>query len=170
MNNINPIYNNSNLCLPAFKQKKVEDSVTSNPITSNASLNGVDALANYNRITKTVDSEPKTFRKANIEELFSDEEYMTMVNEVHVKRDVNGDGEVSVEETLAHDYLRVKYPDLAEKDREALIKYAMSDGNINVSVEEFISWLEGPEHGKILDNFKIREAEEIKRNRDSKDT
>lgn len=48
MNNINPI-NSINICyLPAFKQKQVNNSVVTNPINTNISMNGMDALANYN--------------------------------------------------------------------------------------------------------------------------
>ena len=48
MNNINPIYNINNCYLPVFKQKEVNNNVVNNPINSNISMNGMDALANYN--------------------------------------------------------------------------------------------------------------------------
>lgn len=101
------------------------------------------------------------FGLANSDYLLKDEGYMAETHEVLMTRDTDGDGEVSVEETLANDYLMHKYPDLGEKDREALIRYAMSDGNINVNDEEFVRWLNGPEHDKILTEFRNREAEEI---------
>ena len=48
MNNINPIYSINSCYLPAFKQKQTNIGVTTNPIESNVSMNGMDALANYN--------------------------------------------------------------------------------------------------------------------------
>ena len=48
MNNINPIYNVNSYYLPTFKQKEGNNSVATNPINSNVSMNGIDALANYN--------------------------------------------------------------------------------------------------------------------------
>ena len=48
MNNINPIYNVNSYYLPTFKQKEVNNTVITNPINSNVSMNGIDALANYN--------------------------------------------------------------------------------------------------------------------------
>lgn len=48
MNNINPIYSINSCYLPSFKQKEAEKSTVSNPINTNMSMNGIDALANYN--------------------------------------------------------------------------------------------------------------------------
>ena len=48
MNNINPIYSINNCYLPTFKRKEVSNNVVSNPINTNVSVNGVEALANYN--------------------------------------------------------------------------------------------------------------------------
>lgn len=48
MNNINPIYSTNNLYLPAFKQKEVNNGIATNPINSNISMRGMDALASYN--------------------------------------------------------------------------------------------------------------------------
>lgn len=99
--------------------------------------------------------------------LIRDNEYMQETQKELLSRDRDGNGEVSVDETLANDYLANKYPDLGKEDREALIRYAMADGNINVNNEEFVRWLNGPEHDKILTEFRNREAEEIlaKRNK-----
>lgn len=57
MNNINSIYNINSCYLPVFKQKEANNNVMSNPIDSNISMNGVEALANYNiaNITKSND-------------------------------------------------------------------------------------------------------------------
>ena len=93
--------------------------------------------------------------------LIQDNKYMEEVHKVQMSRDTDGNGEVSVDETFAGDYLMHKYPDLGKKDREALIRYAMIDGNINVNDEEFVRWLNGPEHDKIMTEFRNREAEEI---------
>lgn len=49
MNNINPIYNINSFYSPTFKQKEVNNSVITNPINSNVSMNGIDALASYNQ-------------------------------------------------------------------------------------------------------------------------
>ena len=97
---------------------------------------------------------------------------MEEVHRIQTSRDTDGNGEVSVDETLAGNYLMHKYPDLGKEDREALIRYAMTDGNINVNDEEFVRWLQGPEHDKIMTEFRNREAEEIlaKRNKKSEET
>lgn len=54
MNNINPIYNINNCYLPVFKQKEVSHSAVTDPINSDISMNGMDALANYNRFNVNV--------------------------------------------------------------------------------------------------------------------
>ena len=48
MNNINSILSINSCYLPVFKQKEADNNVVSSPINSNISLNGTDALANYN--------------------------------------------------------------------------------------------------------------------------
>lgn len=56
MNNINPIYNINSVYLPVFKQKTEESGLVTNPITQNdVSMQGMEALANYNKsmLTKT---------------------------------------------------------------------------------------------------------------------
>ena len=105
---------------------------------------------------------PISENEHNIRTLLANKKYMETTHEIQMKRDINGDGNISVDETLANDYLTIKYPDLGEKAREALIKSAMSDRNISVSDEEYIRWLEGDEHKEILNEFKLREAQEIR--------
>lgn len=122
---------------------------------------------NNNLLTQYFDNnlKPISSDEYKIRNLVANENYMENTHEIQMKRDLDGDGEVSVDETLAEDYLAYKYPDLGEEDRKALIEYAKSDGNVNVSNEEFVRWLEGPEHGEILDEYRIREAEEIRKKR-----
>ena len=120
----------------------------------------------YQKRKEAGDQKP-AFGLSQPKALIQDNKYMKEVHEVQMSRDTDGNGEVSVDETFAGDYLMHKYPDLGKKDREALIRYAMTDGNINVNDEEFVRWLNGPEHDKILTEFRNREAEEIlaKRNK-----
>lgn len=117
---------------------------------------------------KKAGGQKPTFGLSQSEALMQDNKYMEEVHEVQISRDTDGDGEVSVDETLAGSYLMHKYPDLGKEDREALIRYAMTDGNINVNDEEFVRWLNGPEHDKILTEFRNREAEEILAKRNEK--
>ena len=59
MNNINPIYSVNSYYSPTFNQKEVSNSVATNPINSNISMNGMDALANYNKFNvSTPDNTP----------------------------------------------------------------------------------------------------------------
>lgn len=117
---------------------------------------------------KEAGDQKSAFGLSQSEALIQDNKYMEEVHEVQMSRDTDGNGEVSVDETLARDYLMHKYPDLGKEDREALIRYAMTDGNINVNDEEFVRWLNGPEHDKILTELRNREAEEILAKRNEK--
>lgn len=121
----------------------------------------------YQKRKEAGDQKP-AFGLSQPKALIQDNKYIEEVHEVQMSRDTDGNGEVSVDETLASDYLMHKYPDLGKEDREALIRYAMADGNINVNDEEFVRWLNGPEHDKILSEFRNREAEEILAKRNEK--
>lgn len=68
MNNINPIYNINNYYVPTFKQKEVSNSVVTNPINSNISMDGIDALANYNRFSINVSDKTPAYVNQSLEE------------------------------------------------------------------------------------------------------
>lgn len=93
MNNISSIYSINNYYLPAFKQKEVNNSIVSNPVNSNISMNGIDALANYNlgNVNKNKDFEiflvepisvPDDINQVNGERIYNSKgELMEIVNE-----------------------------------------------------------------------------------------
>ena len=79
--------------------------------------------------------------------------------------DLNNDGETSVEEVLQNNYFKISHPDFHEKDKVSLQKYAQKDGNSSVTAEEYAEWLNSEEHKEVLDDFRLIQAEEIKRKR-----
>lgn len=71
MTNINKINTINSYYLPAFRQKSEENTNISNPIKNNASLNGVDALANYNLATQVNSNENPMYLKWTLDEHLS---------------------------------------------------------------------------------------------------
>lgn len=153
MTSINPSYNINQIQTTAFKAKDRnevanEQIASTQDIEKKVSLNGTEALAayNYNLINK-----------------YYSPEYIEDCTKVLNKRDLNKDGETSVEEALNNDNFKITNPDLHEREKISLQKYAERDGNSNVTAEEYADWLNGPEHQKVLDEFTLLRAEEIKK-------
>lgn len=150
MASINPSYNINYLSGINFRAKAQETQSASTPISPppNVSFNGTEALAayNYNLVNKCYPPE-----------------YIEDCTKILNKRDLNKDGKTSVEEALHNDNFKITNPDLHEKNKISLQKYAERDGNSNVTAEEYADWLNGPEHQKVLDEFTLLRAEEIKK-------
>ena len=153
MTSINPSYSINQIQTSAFKTKDRnevanEQVPSTQDIEKNGSLNGTEALATYNYNLINKHHSPK---------------YIEGCAKVLNERDLNKDGETSVEEALQDDNFKITNPDLHERDKISLQKYAERDGNSNVTAEEYADWLNGPEHEKILDEFTLLRAEEIKK-------
>ena len=87
MNNINSIYSISNFILPTFKQKEVKNGIATNPINSNISMNGIDALASYNlgNINKNKDFDVSLVKPISVPD---------DINQVNGERIYNSTGEL----------------------------------------------------------------------------
>lgn len=132
--------------------------------TSNKNLSGMEALANYNSpfLTKSIKlNDTQRYR-------LNDKEDMTEIHNVQQRRDTDRDGLLTVYETLSSDVTRNIYPDLYEKNVNDLKEFAKLDGDEHVSDEEFVLWLESDEHGEVLDEYRVREANKILEKRKNK--
>lgn len=114
MNNINPIYNVNNYYVPTFKQKEVKNNVATNPINSNISMNGLDALANYN-----LGNINKDFEVSLAKPIFVPDD----INQVNGERIYNSNGElieiINEDKVFKYVYKQNSFPN--EKYRLSII-------------------------------------------------
>lgn len=152
MTSINPIYNINYAQNPTFKAESAinQDVINTNYASDpNLAFKGTEALKAYNY---------------NIVNNHSPE-YLKGCETVLSERDLDKDGNTSVEEALYNDNFKITNPDFHERDKKSLKKYALQDSNPNVTAQEYADWLNGPEHGEVIDEFTLLRAEEIKKKR-----
>ena len=151
MTSINPIYKINDVQMSNFKIKgnTREDTFKMDYVPNQEAFKGTEALRAYNY---------------NIVNSHSPE-YLKGCETILAERDLNKDGNTSVEEALCNDNFKITNPDFHERDKKSLKKYALQDSNPNVTAKEYADWLNGPEHQEVLDEFTLLKAEEIKKKR-----
>lgn len=145
MNNINSIYSINNFYSPTFKQKEVNNNIVTNPINSNFSMNGTDALANYNlgSINKSKDFDislvepipvPDDINQVNGERIYNSRgELMEIVNEDKDFKYVYKQGSIS-NEKYQLSVIDKKTNKIIKEQRE--FKYTMYENPL-IDVTEF---------------------------------
>ena len=169
MNNINPIYNVNNYYLSAFKQKEADSSIVTNPITTNVTMRGTEALANYNyaQINKNKDFDiPELKPICSLEDMYK----------VKGERIYNSDGDLVQIVDEKDEYKIIYTPssenknifDIVVYENDEQIKYQVFyrsiDGNNYLAISDYknhYNTLYKYDNGKLLLNNKDKQYENM---------